>query len=497
MYCKKCGAQNPDGAAFCSKCGAPLSAAPAPSGTVPQNGMKGGKSKKPLIFAALAVVLVAAVAVGLAVSRGKAGDSDDRSTSLAASKTDQTDGSGGNKPGISGEDPESVSAGNERKDSAPDGMTEVKEDHITVKKPGLDEAFGEGFYEEYTMYGASAKPVIEDAGGDSVNYSIRYTYQNDSGQEEESFITAETKFADGLFPDDYCEVNADLYAYCVHDLGMSESEAQDYNTALQGKMPVTLSWGVDDVNAAGTRFTIFHIINRLSETDDIARDDIFMNALYRSLNIQVALYYQREYVTIRPEELSGARVFTDSFLYFPWVYGDETISNSGYIYIPPSYELVQFQIYKKEDGNGNVTQVLRTYEDDCFEYRYTYNERNQLWTCAEYEYLRGQKPEDVGAHLEDEYAYDVDGRLFSVTRHDIGMDSEMEFSYDDQGRLIKMVAHKDGDADLEDAFPDTVTQLFEYDEEGKVGRVIVEELITDGRTYIGSPRLYRIYLPVK
>jgi len=33
MFCPKCGTENPNGAKFCSKCGAELGAAPAPSGT--------------------------------------------------------------------------------------------------------------------------------------------------------------------------------------------------------------------------------------------------------------------------------------------------------------------------------------------------------------------------------------------------------------------------------------------------------------------------------
>lgn len=32
MFCPKCGTENPDGAKFCSKCGAALGAVPAPSG---------------------------------------------------------------------------------------------------------------------------------------------------------------------------------------------------------------------------------------------------------------------------------------------------------------------------------------------------------------------------------------------------------------------------------------------------------------------------------
>ncbi|MDA4123614.1 MAG: zinc-ribbon domain-containing protein [Thaumarchaeota archaeon] len=52
MFCPKCGAQNADGAAFCSSCGAALSAAPQPAAAGPiQGSPRTGKS--PLIAAFL------------------------------------------------------------------------------------------------------------------------------------------------------------------------------------------------------------------------------------------------------------------------------------------------------------------------------------------------------------------------------------------------------------------------------------------------------------
>lgn len=75
MYCMKCGAQIPDGAAFCQTCGAKLAAATPP---VPlQNpAPAGGSGKKPVFIAAaviLALVILAAAAVALVKGLGKDG----------------------------------------------------------------------------------------------------------------------------------------------------------------------------------------------------------------------------------------------------------------------------------------------------------------------------------------------------------------------------------------------------------------------------------------
>lgn len=70
MFCGKCGAQNPDGAAFCSKCGAPLTVADAPAAPASD-----AKKHRFIGIAAVGIAVLLVVILLIALFSGRSANS--------------------------------------------------------------------------------------------------------------------------------------------------------------------------------------------------------------------------------------------------------------------------------------------------------------------------------------------------------------------------------------------------------------------------------------
>lgn len=511
MYCKKCGTQNPDGAAYCRKCGAPLAGSPqtvtaAHKPTVGATSTTGQRiavqatgntaagaahknSKLPIIAVVIVIICVALAAVLYILGKK---DSD----TGVQEPIDETLGGNTSVP---------VSEDDGGDESLYDGYTKVDDNPYTIEGPAVSQdAFGNGFYDTYTMYGASTKPeIIDNSTSLAYDYSINYHYQSDSG-EQTSFITLQTKYDDSaLLPVEYVELNADLYAYCLYDLGMSDQEAQDYNTTLQSKMPYDFNWSEDNpLDKAYAKIPIYLAANRLATSDEFSSDSILLNAMYRSVELQGASENEYEYITIRPKEFeTGTYLFTDEFMSsYPAITGVIGFNNQKFNPDDPEHPLV-CDMYVKKDANGNTTEVLVTDGNVCYLDRFTYNDRNQVWTREPFEYRQGQRPEDVGSEYIDEYEYDTAGRLYRAKEQYDITNGEVIFTYDGDGRLAQTVMHTFYGDDFKSLtfldYYDTITQTFQYDDDGKVYRVIIEELMTGEQVAQYTHKKYRIYLPVQ
>ena len=561
MFCTKCGAKLPEGAKFCTHCGCPTAGAPQPGQTAgTPAAAKPGSTTRPAAAAPGSQPRPASAASGSQPRPASAAPGTGPASPKASPKSKKLGlvvvalfvcavlvggvfllkgsgtktGSGeGNSEGTGMEDIEAGAASSagadqaeaEVSDDAAGKLVDVDADSVTVKIPAITEAdFGNGFYDTYSMYYGGTPAVIEDAssGFDRLgNFSVHFPYTSETGEQTESYITVEGK-AGGLLSGDYCEINADLYEYFVHDLGMSAQEAEQVNQDLSALMPIQFRWDFDDneaVRTSGGVHKLLFVIDKIWENTNTDSVQFLVDALYRAMEMESIHGTAETYssnvedgvTTISPMQ-SGALnlngnewIFSREQTYYPRVNGEQIITNqpawTANMEVDPEDMVGKLQVQK--DENGNITLVHLYNDMACYDHKFIYDDNGLLWTYEYYEYPKGQKPEDVGPTETREYVYDVDGKLFQANsyRNETGSSGSLELTYDEEGRIIETVSHTDFQGswgNLQLGHYDTIMETYEYDDAGKVCRVTVQEDMTQGQdAYVYSPTKKRIYTPVQ
>ena len=408
-------------------------------------------------------------------------------------------------------------------DDAAGKLVDVDADSVTVKIPAITEAdFGNGFYDTYSMYYGGTPAVIEDESRyeSKGDISIHFPYTSETGEQTESYITVEWK-AGGILSASYCEINADLYEYFTHDLGMSAEEAKQYNQDLASQLPIQCRWDYDDDEALRTTAThkLIFVIQKIREVTNTDGVQLLIDALYRVMEMEndemVAAMYPdmgNMDATVTPMQsgtlgLNGyVWPFSTEDTYYPEMDGEKIITNqpawTADMDVEPEDMVGKLQVQK--DENGNITLVHLYNDTACYDHKFIYDDNGLLWTYEYYEYPKGQKPEDVGPTETAQYVYDVDGRIYEATscHNETGSTGGIQLIYDEAGRITQVYSYTNYDGSwgswLQTGHYDTLTETYEYDDAGKVCRVFVQEEMTQGQdTYVFSPIRQRIYTPVQ
>lgn len=408
MYCKKCGAELPDSAKFCSRCGMPVKSKNAEQGQVAIPGQKSmmtsesakRKGKKKVIVLSLVAVLVLAIGTVASVSYLHSKEDLNEPTEMAAETSSISNDVVEQQSDITDsylETEADVESSNETENVENSGSEEIADSNSDVEVESED---------QYVL----VRDAFYDAAG-NVTSETNYEYDENGNQVRKSkYWSGEDPFS-GM---SYSGTSRSEYEY---DENGKKIGARDYK---------------DGVLESVDEFLDGHAIKTICYKDG-----------------EIDCYYEREY------DDTGNRV---KFLRFN---GDETLDYYE------EYEFNESNEEKKEthfDGNGLMEwyEITEFDEDGRNIGQIKYDSAGNEMSVFSFEYdSKGrmikmiQYDTSVGDYYEKTTKYDdAKNTKEETTYYDFGDDSEplqssslYESEYDEFDNLIKQVTYTDGEFD--------------------------------------------------
>lgn len=397
----------------------------------------------------------------------------------------------------------SASAGLDTDDRA--DRTVVQDDFVIVPGPSFPEdVFGAGLYDVYIDADkvGSGEPVVwaeSSYDEDELLTDLRLHFSDVSGKNEEtrfslwyekkgSLITAFEIDAANLTP---------LFPYLIdHQIEMlgSKNDAAKWSDILQDRMPMRIEF-VEPIeigaSATGTcvdllREKIYKDLEENSESEIVANalsNFAYVNWYVPSLASAVSWWQS---TVNKPKGIFNVESY------------DIKIENRLTEYYGMSVspeELNNIIMETEQDSRGNITLVRRYNDYAVYDDVFSYDSANRMIRQDHYEYSRAVNREAAGTQWHCEYSYDSEGRLLSyryIYDQGSGRNYTYSYTYDNNGRLIQAAT------DLSwfvwaDKMYNIVVMNYEYNDEGKVGCVILN---ASDRWNVDEPISIR-YVPVK